>query len=78
MRLNYAAQYQCACIQIEPGDTYEIISRACEKEGAICTWEGERDFVVQFPGGPQEVYSREALMRSLRNSLTQAEAESNG
>lgn len=65
MKIDYAPQYQCACIQIEAGDTYEAVSDACEREGAICTWEGERDFVVQFPGGPQEVYSREALIRSI-------------
>lgn len=65
MKLDYAEQYRCACIVIEPGDTAEQVIEECATEGALCDWEGEEDCVVQFPGRPQEVYSREALHRSL-------------
>lgn len=65
MRVDYALQYRCACVRIEPGDTFAEVLNECIKEGALCYWEGEEDLVVQFPGRPQEVYSKDALWRSL-------------
>lgn len=65
MKVEYAEQYRCACILVEPGDTADEVIGKCDEEGAICTWEGEQDCVVRLPDRPQEVYSREALRRSL-------------
>jgi hypothetical protein len=66
VKVEYAEQYRCACILIEPGDTYEDVVNACWDNRAICDWEGEDDYVVQFPDRPQEVYSADALQRSLK------------
>lgn len=65
MKVEYAAQYNSACILVEPGDTFEAVLEECLEHGATCDWEGEEDYVVQLPGRPQEVYSREVLRRSL-------------
>lgn len=65
VKAEYAAQYNCSCILVELGDTFEAVLEECIEHGATCDWEGAEDYVVQLPGRPQEVYSREALQRSM-------------
>lgn len=72
MKVEYSAQYQCACVVVEPGDTFEAIEIECFDQGAVCDWEcGEddpNDLVVRLPGRPQECYSPDALRRSLTST----------
>ena len=66
MKLGYAEQYNKSCIIIEPEDECEDIIEMAEMEDAMF-WEGpgEKAYVVQFPGRPKELYSEQALQRSL-------------
>ena len=67
MRLGYAEQYQKPCIILESRrDVVEDVIEFAEIEGAIF-WEGpdEKAYVVQFPGRPMELYTKNALIGSL-------------
>jgi hypothetical protein len=69
MKRGFAGQYNTPCVIIEEGDDFQTVIDECENIGAYFQ-EGPDDyedqvFVVQFPGRPKEVYSRNALKRSL-------------
>jgi hypothetical protein len=73
MRETHAKQYGCPCVTIdEPGEgetlptADELIAYADEIGARHQPEPGEPQFVVQFPGRPQELYTRNAVMRSLK------------
>jgi hypothetical protein len=69
MKVAHADQYNSNCIVIQPGDSFEDITRIAIAYSALCFLEGAADYVVQFPGRPPEIYSDEALERSMRGGV---------
>lgn len=64
MRFEFAEQYNCVCVVIEPGDTAEAVIQAAFDNEAVYLEEDEYYPCVRFPGRPQEIYTVEALRRS--------------
>ena len=65
---DYAPQYNTPCVLLEPlqYDADQIIDYA-KRIGAVFLEDPESIcYVIQFPGRPQELYTEEALRRSLR------------
>lgn len=64
MKFEFAEQYKCVCVVIEPGDTAEAVIQAAFDTDAVYLEEGEYCPCVRFPDRPQEIYTVEALRRS--------------
>lgn len=67
MRIGFSRQYGTACVILErlPADADEVVEYAREIEAIYEEPDGDA-FVVQFPGGPIELYTERALRASLR------------
>lgn len=65
MRVEFAEQYGVPCVVLDGSEEPEHVVDCCYESEAICVEDGEDCFVVQFPGRPQELYTRESLTRSL-------------
>ena len=68
MRVGYANQYQKPCIILHNRtEVMEDVIELAELEDAIF-WDGPDEdvcYVVQFPGRPMELYTKNALIGSL-------------
>lgn len=63
----FSEQYGIPCVVPIPGESAQDVIDRCEKEGAVYTGEGEEDYCVQLrPDVGPEIYSKSALMRSIR------------
>lgn len=68
MRVEFAEQYGRPCLVIEGTEPFEeVIMGAYDAEATFNDGEDEC-LIVQFPGRPQELYTEEALRRSLRRN----------
>lgn len=67
MRVEFAEQYSVPCVVIEGTETFEEVEEKCSVSDALYFDGEEYCMVVQFPGRPQELYTGEALRRSLRH-----------
>ena len=68
MRLGYARQYARSCIIVDKFDDANSVIEKCEMEGAVYyegPSENDKAFVVQLPGRPKELYSEQALRKSI-------------
>jgi len=66
MRVGYAPQYDRPCIVVDEGETTDVIIDKADFEGASFEEEpGKWVYVVLFPGRFPELYTKEALERSL-------------
>lgn len=65
MSCQFAEQYQKPCIRLEGGECFEeVVMFALDCDATYN--DGEDDcYVIQFPGRPQELYTEQALRRSL-------------
>ena len=65
MSCQFSEQYNKPCIRLEGGESYdEVAEFAYECEATYDDGEDEC-FVIEFPGRPQELYTADALRRSL-------------
>lgn len=68
MRVEFAEQYSVPCVVIDGTETFDEVETKCNEDDALY-WDGEEYcMVVQFPGRPMELYTQEALTRSLRSA----------
>lgn len=65
MRFEFAEQYRTACVVIEDGDTFASVMQ--HHDITDCFYDDGNEWVicVRFPGRPQELYTEDALRRSL-------------
>lgn len=65
MRFEFAEQYGTACVVIEKEDTYAALMT--HRDITDCFYDDGEDRLVcvRFPGRPQELYTQEALRRSM-------------
>lgn len=65
MKVEFAEQYNIPCVVLEGTETPdEAVWAIAEAEATY--WDGEDDLCcVRFPDRPQELYTEEALRRSL-------------
>lgn len=69
MSVHFAEQYGTGCIRIDGNESPEdVIEFAYEADAHYHDGEDEC-FVIQFPGRPMELYTREALTKSLNRPL---------
>lgn len=71
MRVEFAEQYSVPCLVIDGTETADEVIKRCWRDECIVNEEGDPCFVVQFPNRPQEIYTAEALRRSLGKSEQQ-------
>jgi hypothetical protein len=70
MSVHFAEQFGTGCIRIDGNEEFEeVVEFAYEAEAYYDDGEDEC-LVIQFPGRPPELYTREALVRSLRSGDT--------
>jgi len=71
MTKDYAPQYQKPCVLLSemPETASEIINYAVSIGAHTEEEPGERSFVIQFPGRPQELYSAHAILRTVRQAI---------
>lgn len=69
MRVEMSEQYQVPCVILDGDEPFEdVINAALDAEAfLIPPGEDEDHFVIQFPDRPMELYTEEALRRSLDN-----------
>lgn len=65
MSCQYAPQYNTQCVRLEGGEVFEEVVMMAYDCGATYDDGEDECFVIEFPGRPQELYSEEALRRSL-------------
>lgn len=67
MRVEFAEQYSVPCVAIDGTETADEVIRHARESEAVYYEDGPDDecFVIQFPDRPQELYTGEALRRSL-------------
>ena len=73
MKIEFADQYKICCVVLDGTETAaDVIRKAEESEAFIIecvdreTEETEMFYCVRFPGRPPELYTADALYRSLR------------
>ncbi len=64
MKTTYAEQFGTCCLVVEPGDTADDALEYAYEVGAYYDDGEDECLVVEFPGRPQELYTRSAFMRS--------------
>lgn len=70
MKVEFAEQYNVPCVVLEGTETPDEAVWAVENAEAIY-WDGEDDLCcVRFPDRPQELYTEEALRRSLAHAVS--------
>lgn len=64
MKINMSQQFKCACVVVEPDDTFEEVKKACYDRGAVRQSKPSKEspevhdlFCIQVPsqGVPQQV-----------------------
>lgn len=65
MRTEFAQQYNVPCVVLFGGETFEEVTARCRLDEAIFDDGEDECYVLRFPGRPQELYTAQALRRSL-------------
>lgn len=74
-KIIFAEQYSKPCVVVEDGDDADAIIDRCWDDEATF-WDGESECcVVQFPGRPPELYTSEAVRRSLKKKAEPSQAK---
>jgi hypothetical protein len=65
MKVEFSEQYSVPCVVIDGTETFDEVETKCSADEALFFDGEEYCMVVQFPGRPMELYTGEALRRSL-------------
>ena len=65
MRVQFSEQYRVPCVAIEQDDTADDVVRECNRQRALYNEGDIESFCVRFPGRWPELYTEEALRKSI-------------
>jgi hypothetical protein len=66
VKSRWAAQYACPAVVVQEGDDADAVVAFARELGAVSFLEGDESLVVELRDVGPELYSEDALRRSLR------------